>query len=456
MSNQWFNSKIGRRNLIKKNEDRISYLQIIGLLLMGSGICYLTAFRIYTHVTSPEGLAISFFIIMFGFALAFPSLLKDRNAGLSTMRIIVFMMINVICILLLKLGWQPNIRSLKDIGMDPYWMGVIAFTFGAKATQSFFESSLATPPATTTNINTSLSFTSADIARMAVTQCGPSLQLKFPNILSVSDAVDDLTQTDSHVVALYVKDQNIAGMPDSLNVQMPDGSTQSIKTQIIQGVGAGNIHYNQLNPITKAPLSNGSFCCRVRVDANTTAIITAGHVYSNGMSTSAGGKIPNPNQNDRARLNFIPIGIWYFQLIAFKYDVALALESSPPTSAPDQSFISFAGKSHYAVTDADVTKTQVTLVSNTNQTRSGCILDHNCAWDVDYDNGTFQRAGIVLVGSTNDRTTSKTLSAKGDSGGCVYEPKSGNLVGLILGGNTMYTWVLPLGDVCSKNSFNLM
>ena len=78
---------------------------------------------------------------MLGFAFAFPDLLQDQNKGLSTMRIVTFMMINVICMLLLKVGW--NCKSFEDIGINGYWMGIIAFVFGAKAAQSYFESKTA-------------------------------------------------------------------------------------------------------------------------------------------------------------------------------------------------------------------------------------------------------------------------------------------------------------------------
>lgn len=89
---------------------------------------------------SSEGkqVAIFFFIIMLGMSFAFPTLLEGPNNDLSTMRITVFMMVNVICMLILKNGWDAG--SMKNIGVDEYWMGIIAFVFGAKATQSFFES----------------------------------------------------------------------------------------------------------------------------------------------------------------------------------------------------------------------------------------------------------------------------------------------------------------------------
>lgn len=134
------------RKLLHTSEDKISYLQIIGFLVILFGLIELFTEQILGKLTG-EVIATDFFAIMLGFAFAFPDLLRDSNKGLSTMRIVVFMMVNVICILLLKIGWEQP--SLKAIGVDQYWMGIIAFVFGAKATQTYFESKLAVPPAPT-------------------------------------------------------------------------------------------------------------------------------------------------------------------------------------------------------------------------------------------------------------------------------------------------------------------
>src|SRR4029079_3337824 len=130
---------------------------------------------------------ISFFIIMLGMAFAFPSLLKGRGKEVSTMRIVVFMMVNVICLLLIKIGWDPRIKSLSEIGLDQYWMGVIAFVFGAKALQSYFESKMAVPKETPKSGMAAVDYNNADIAKLAVEQNQQFLKIKFPNILSVSD-----------------------------------------------------------------------------------------------------------------------------------------------------------------------------------------------------------------------------------------------------------------------------
>lgn len=92
-----------------------------------------------SDIQSSEGkqIVIYFFIIMLGISFAFPTLLQSADQNVSTMRIVVFMMVNVICMLLLKNGW--NVDNLSEIKLDGYWMGIIAFVFGSKATQTFFE-----------------------------------------------------------------------------------------------------------------------------------------------------------------------------------------------------------------------------------------------------------------------------------------------------------------------------
>jgi len=130
------------RKLIQRNETKVSILQIIGFVLLVIGVVSLVVCSFCKLEQISTVISISFFITMLGFSFAFPSLLEG-NDGLSTLRIVVFMVTNVVCMLLLRIGWSQGIQSLKNIGLDQYWVALIAFVFGAKATQSFFESRMA-------------------------------------------------------------------------------------------------------------------------------------------------------------------------------------------------------------------------------------------------------------------------------------------------------------------------
>jgi hypothetical protein len=331
-------------------------------------------------------------------------------------------------------------------------MGIIGFLFGAKAAQSYFESKLAVPKEKEKAGMAAVEYNSADIAKLAVEQNEQYLKVKFPNILSVSDAVHDLEQIESHVIALYLKDNNTAGIPDRLEVKMPDGTLKTISTEIIKGVGTGRININQQDEIRNG-VSNGSICCIVETQDGDKMVVTAGHVYSKGNSTSFGGELDISDQAP-ALINKKISGKWFFQVINFKNDVALA---SIDHFTPDAGYVSFEGKEHYEVTDKDVRKTKVKVISNISEpkVRDAFILDHNTAWDIPYDDKTVTKNKIIVIGDSTSRLQSGTVSQKGDSGGCVYEEKTGNLVGLILGGNEMFTWVLCPKEIFEKFNFKL-
>jgi hypothetical protein len=440
------------RNFIEKNEGRLTVLQFIGFLVLIFGITGLVFIGIFAGARAPQLVSITFFATMLGFALAFPSLLEGTE-GMSTMRIIVFMVTNVICMLLLKIGWASGIVSLKDIGLDQYWMGVIAFVFGAKAMQSFFESKMAVPfQKNENNQRTPSQLTVSQQAKLAVLQYEQFLKVKFPNIASVSDSIrkNDIKEAQP-LLLLYVRDSDIADMPSQVTLRTPDGVETPIPVEIIAEVGGGEIHLGQQDRIT-AP-SPGSICCLVTKDGKT-LIATAGHVYSRGKSTDYGGELDISEQLP-FEINGVATGKWIFQLINYKNDIAIGVIDDFKT---DEACLCFKEKGHYSVTDNDVlTATKVKLVSgaSSQKVREGYILDYNTAWDVPYKDKKSSKNKIILIGSTPDRVTSRRVSEPGDSGGLVYEPASGNLIGMILGGNEKFTWVLPMKEVLEKFNYQL-
>lgn len=296
-----------------------------------------------------------------------------------------------------------------------------------------------------------LAYTNAEIAKLALEQNLQYLKIKFPNILSISDTVYDFDNTESHVIVLYLDDNNASELPDKLEVKMPDGMIRTIPTEIIKDVGSGSISVNQKDEISNGKF-HGSVCCIVDT-GNDLKLATAGHVFSEGRSTDFGGELAIELQT-QAKINKSVIGNWFFQVINSRNDVALA---SIDNFMEDNGCISFRDKDHYEVKDQDVRKTKVKVISNVSnpKTRDAYILDYNTVWGVKYNNEKIIKSNIIVIGNSTDRNKSGTVSQGGDSGGCVYEPISGNLVGLILGGNSRFTWVLPLKEIFDEYNYKL-
>ncbi len=115
-----------------------TFTQTTGIVLIVISILGLIASGIinYIIVQADGGLpAVSFFMLMVGIAFVFPELLQDSSNSLSTMRVIVFMVVSVFCLLYVKMGWE--LKDMKLFTIDKAWIYILGLAFGGKVVQSF-------------------------------------------------------------------------------------------------------------------------------------------------------------------------------------------------------------------------------------------------------------------------------------------------------------------------------
>lgn len=325
----------------------------------------------------------------------------------------------------------------------------------AKAIQSFFENWVAALKKIAGMIpGKDTTFSNAEIARLAIERNRESLKSEFPNITSISDAVNDMGQSESHVITIYLEDDNSKGIPDTLAVRMPDGTMREIRTEIVEDVGKGGIQFGYNDFIqTDTNSMAGSICCLAGTRNGKSVLVTSGHIYSDRRLINFGGWLDALHSKE-VRLNGRQIiGKWVFQQITYEQDIAfieLFNEASP------DELTSFGHSGFYDITDDDVKKEEVTLISGISGERNGYILDHRTMWSVHYADGEQYKSNIIIVGSKPDRNTSISLSRGGDSGGVVIHKKTGSLIGIILGGNRKYTWVLPIKETLDYFELTLL
>jgi heme/copper-type cytochrome/quinol oxidase subunit 4 len=110
-------------------------LIVIGIIgFLGAVILSFTPLAGLDTGALPAG---SFLIVMLGLAFAFPSLLEESKGELSTMRIIVFAVVMVFCVIYLKIGW--SIGSIGELTIDKAWIYILGLAFGSKVFQKFGE-----------------------------------------------------------------------------------------------------------------------------------------------------------------------------------------------------------------------------------------------------------------------------------------------------------------------------
>ncbi|MDF2433844.1 MAG: hypothetical protein JWP44_3475 [Mucilaginibacter sp.] len=409
----------------------------------------------------PVEIPILFFITMLGFVFIHSELLMDQNNSLSTMRIVVFMMVNIICMLMLKLGWAVN--SFALIGLNGTWVTVIGFVFGGKIAQSYIEGKFPPAASVVTPIaggSGTVGSVTTDTAKLAADQNRNKLQSDYPNINSVSDTIGEVDGVVSPVVAIYVKDSNTIGIPATLVATLAGNNTQNVFTEIITDVGFPRIQSLQSSKMwgSSTPTERGSIGAMVSStdNENFTGVLTSGHVYSGGLSTNKGGALSGA-EGSGFLISNAPAGSWCFQLISGVQD--LAVGQIDPNQYTPKLDISFKDGGFYQVGNGDVTKTRVNLYSAVRGARTGYILDYNNRQTLTYnDLKQVSFTNIILIGSSTNRDDSHPVSEGGDSGGCVYVSEGGvnKLVGLILGCDQKFTFVLPVEDTLNDYDFTLL
>ena len=436
-----------QRKLISKNETKVSWLQIIGFLMILAGILYLVG-NMFLFGVGAEEVAIIFFDIMLGVAFAFPDMLKDDNQQVSTMRIVVFMIVNVICMLLLKIGWDKG--SFEEIGIDGYWMGIIGFLFGAKAAQSFFESKMARlarredPADDAGNVNTTNDTLSQGNAQMALDANKENLLKKYPAIKKLiasfySDGKKRLPCVDI-CISGNVKDT----YPDYLEYRQDDGKLMQVKTRVIPNYGnikpqVGRGHFIA-NDNTRAFL--GTACCILEGDdSDRRYLLTCNHVMTAGKFEDTSRPIQKAVRFFSGN-EFDEVGTWEFGKMDETVDAAIIDIEKTERIEPNDIDTTI-----YAVTEDDCSQTEVELKGAFSKTQRAFIIHIDQPIDVDYRNETVTMTGLITLSVGIDHFNFTPPTRKGDSGALVYHVQTRQPIGMVIGANAQFTFVAPITTV---------
>jgi hypothetical protein len=445
-----------RVKLIDSSNSPNSALQILGFIMIVAGTLYLLIkvflpSQISFASFSGETVSIVFFIIMLGVSFAFPQLLQDYTRGLSTMRITVFMMTNVICMLLLKAGWSA--AGLEDVKINPYLAGIIAFIFGSKATQSYFESKLAVPQSTAPD--------TAQLERDAILQAAKEQLLSTPG-----NRIELPANIATGKIKVFVTDPNTK-VPDKLTytygVQKTIG-VEKQKSNAVQTMAATLAPCDQIaNHFPFAAGNKGSVGCTVQKKASATSfLLTCYHVVKSSTqswdhfdSTLGGIDVVHP------------IGGQIIGTVSEAYrtdylDSALVRLSNGSTSGNTIPGVGAVTKSRKVVADDVKAGTNVKLFSGMRSSiRGGYISDINqkvwilYAQDLTKPEEKLYHLldGLILIKPLDK----DPFSIGGDSGSVIVD-ELGFAIGLLVAGTTgadSVSYAIPIDTIFSQLNLKL-
>jgi hypothetical protein len=442
--NNWFSRNIRTRNLIGARYQKPSVVQLIGFGLIAIGVTYFLYVLFPNTNGTGESVSISFFLIMLGVSFAFPEMLKGQTKDMSTMRIVVFMMVNVVCMLLLKYGWEK--QSFEQVHLDGYWVSIIAFLFGSKAAQSYFESKLAVPPATPP-----VQYTDSDYVNWAISQYQSFFYGKGNvRLLTHGKKLNSAGQLID-CVTIHLKDSSAQGIPPFLKVTPNGAPERMVETDVIEEVDKPKASYlagdNTAN--AKTPAEMGNLACKLKLKDNTECLLTCSHVLTAGKWSNHNGFLNPTQQTDILKQQN---GEWCYGVMDLEFDIALIKNfQSGQFNLPGNRTLGVPR----SLTVDDIKKTKLTLFRRTDSyaanqaVTTAYLLNDKCInpVTVTYDSDHPLSNLVIISGSMSPPYVAPTLP--GDSGSMVVD-ENNCPVAMVIAQNSKFTYAVSLPKVLSK------
>jgi len=175
--------------------------------------------------------------------------------------------------------------------------------------------------------------------------------------------------------------------------------------------------------------------------------VTSGHVFTRGefrtVSVGAGmaGKPPAFVQPDLQ-------GVLDVHVMRSDQDLAVVQLTKDTLGATAP----FPPEPYHPVSINDVLgSTEVRVRTDDKHSTPAFILDQGVSYEVQYRSMKKLMRGVIIIGSTPDRRSSRTVSSGGNSGSCVVHATTGRIIGMLLGGSSKFSFVLPIQNTLEMN-----
>lgn len=272
---------------------------------------------------------------------------------------------------------------------------------------------------------------------------------KLPNVIQVLPGVQSDSGKNVHCAEVHLSDDDTSKIPSFLPFSLGDGQIIKVPTFIIPHVEIPDVHYSPGDSITFDPYrSIGSIGIVLKeIYGNDQFVLTCSHVMNSGDSI-ARQRVLRPTE----RFPVVEIkskkriGEHYYEFCNDTLDIALI----GPVQEVDNKLNSTTSLHHEILTpsvDDVLNRRAVTMMGGQSGKVQGVIQNINVDYTVKYQDQRVDMKGLILVSQWNNGWHS--LSRLGDSGSVVYDADH-KAIGIVLGGNSQFTFVIPMSKILEK------
>lgn len=248
-------------------------------------------------------------------------------------------------------------------------------------------------------------------------------------------------------VVIYTRLPDTEDYPQQLKVTLPSGKTCKVNVEVVTSFGTARAHASDGDAVCaqNSAFFTGTLCGKVK-DVPTGQklfYLTCSHVLSGGDAVNKGGDI-DPNQQEQvlnASDGFTPIGKWCYGLLNDHLDIALidteGFEPPEPNSYPSEVM---------AFNSSLIGKT-VFINGAKNKEKAFIVGQSNAPVSFDYNNQIHSLGNLIKLSRFQYYQESVTLP--GDSGSVAYLTETSQPLGMVVGANEQYTFLIPFTDIFS-------
>jgi hypothetical protein len=283
------------------------------------------------------------------------------------------------------------------------------------------------------------------LARTAIRHNESHLKTQHANIINLMPAFDVGGGQRAPCVHVCIHDENHRNIPLFLDFPDRNGRIRQVKVHVISKFGpiepqAGNGDM-LFNPIRPALI--GTLGCIVQSTSSGVCALTCNHV----MTGKAFQNSATPGQIADERLGgaSVPLGPWISGKMNTSIDVAVIGVTNAASVKPN----GLASTTPITVQDADCGVTQVSLQGAVSHQRAGFIIHKGQSMPVNYAGQQVTLTGLVTLSAGNSVSNFSPVTQDGDSGALVFDAAKRQPIGLVLGANLQFTYVMPIGSILS-------
>lgn len=281
-------------------------------------------------------------------------------------------------------------------------------------------------------------------AKMAITSNSSSLLRQFPNITKMIAAFDIEDQNRVPCVDICLKDSDSKSVPPFLTYQKPDGTTGTIKVRVIPNFSGVNPQAGRGDQVFNAntPAFVGTVACILGgSDPSTMYALTCNHVLT-GKNFADPGNLGQEAQ-ENLQGDVTDLGPWIAGKMSNTVDAAVIQITDTSTINPNN----LNATDPYFVGESDCSLTTVELQGGMSDLKSGIIIHVNQSMPVNYLNQQVTVDGLITVSATNNPNDFSPVTVEGDSGSLVYHASLRKPIGMVLGANDQFTYIMPINSV---------